>query len=161
MRTTRKPSAAIIGRRVGAAVFWLMAVFVIGASTRSVVSALYGKPEPASASASASDELRCAQGLRELSRVLHDQAAAELRLPRDRSRMAHWLAAWDRRYVALEQPCASLSSTRRDLFKLREHIEALLHQHEREGLPLTESIERALDRVSPTADGSAHTPKET
>lgn len=159
MRTTRKPSAAIIGRRVGAAVFWLMAVFVIGASTRSVVSALYGKPEPASASAS--DELRCAQGLRELSRVLHDQAAAELRLPRDRSRMMRWLAAWDRRYAALEQPCPSLSDTRRDLFKLREHIEALLHQHERESLPLTERIERALDRVSPTADGSAHTPKET
>jgi hypothetical protein len=144
MSKTTAKSAAVIGRRVGIAIFWLMAVFVIFASTRSVLAQLYG--HETSAGPVQANERRCADELRALERSLLDHAADELRLPRDRSRVGRWLAEWDRRYAALEGTCGSLTGTRRELFSLREDLEALLHERERRQRPLTERIERALDR---------------
>ena len=40
--------AARIGRRVGITLFWCMAVFVVGMSSRSVIGELYGSSEAAS-----------------------------------------------------------------------------------------------------------------
>ncbi|HEX7477334.1 MAG TPA: hypothetical protein VF331_05975 [Polyangiales bacterium] len=159
MPPRNKPRALIIGRRIGAGAFWLMAVFVIFASTRSVLGQLYGAA--AAAPSASADEARCAQELRSLSRLLADRAADELRLPRDRSRTVRWLADWDRRYASLKHPCASLDDARRTLRTLRDRIEAMLHERERDQLPLTERIERALNRLKPGEGASSRTPKET
>jgi hypothetical protein len=141
----RKSGAALIGRRIGIALFWCLAVFVIGASARSVLAQLYGWPMPQSA---ALDEARCADEIGALQRSLLEQAGQELQSPRDPARQQAWLVAWDKRYAELGHGCRSLEEARRLLQPLRRNVAELLHQHTRKNLPLIERIERALERFS-------------
>jgi len=138
--------AALIGRRTGIALFWCMAVFVIGASARSVIGELYGS---ANAPESAAVTALCASQLKALHRQLLEQASAELRLPKDRTRAQRWLSDWDRAYAQTRDQCGALNDTRRALLTLREHVEALLRVYARDQQPLTERIERALQRFAP------------
>jgi hypothetical protein len=146
MTRANTQGAALIGRRTGITLFWCMAVFVIGASARSVIGELYG-------SASAPDDeavtAACAAKLTALHHRLIEQASAELRLPKDPSRSQRWLSAWDRSYVQTRDQCGALNDTRRALLTLREHVEALLRVYARDQQPLTERIERALQRFAP------------
>jgi hypothetical protein len=136
----------MIGRRIGIALFWCMAVFVIGASARSVVQELFDIP---SAPAMDAQAPQCAESLRALHQTLLDRASEEIRLPRDNTRLRSWLGAWDRRYAETGALCGSLKDTRRSLLGLRERVEAMLHGYARDEWPLTERIERALQRFSP------------
>jgi uncharacterized membrane protein len=138
--------AALIGRRTGITLFWCMAVFVIGASAGSVISELYGSADPP---ANDAETVACAAELTTLQRQLLDKASAELRLPRDPTRSKRWLSDWDRRYVQTREQCGALHDTRHTLLTLRERIEALLHAYARDERPLTERIERALQRFAP------------
>jgi hypothetical protein len=138
-----RQGAALIGRRIGIALFWCLAVFVIGASARSVITELYGTA-PAGG-----DQLQCAASLRALHGSLLEQASAELRSSRDAERLTHWLSDWDRRFASTSEPCASLADTRRTLLSLRERVEAMLHDYAHDERPLTERIERALQRYVP------------
>jgi hypothetical protein len=145
--TRAKPQgAALFGRRTGIALFWCMAVFVIGASARSVLGELYGT---AGAPRDNADTLACATSLRALHRELLDKSAAELRLPGDPKRLQRWLSAWDRSFVLTAEHCGELNDTRLTLRTLRERIEARLHGYARDDVPLTERIERALERIAP------------
>jgi hypothetical protein len=137
--------AALIGRRIGIALFWFMAVFVIFASARSVISELYfGGDRDATP-----DEMHCAVALNELHNTLLERASQELRLPKDATRTSRWLQQWDQNYAATSGKCGSLSDTRQTLLALRERIEALLHDYAREQRPLSERIRRALQRFAP------------
>jgi hypothetical protein len=158
MNTATREPAAVIGRRIGIALFWSMALFVAGASTRSVVAQLYGSGLPNAYSASV-DEARCAAELRTLEEGLLRRAGQELGMPRDPARTSEWLAGWDRRHAQLAGRCGSLEETRLTLFTLRTRIEAMLNAHTSEHLPLTERIDSALERVAPRS--SQRTPSET
>jgi hypothetical protein len=141
----RERGAALVGRRIGIALFWCLALFVTGASARSVVAQLYGWPSPRGSSL---DESRCATEIGALQRLLLAHASEELRLPRDPARVQRWLVAWDKRYAELRHGCGSLDDTRRRLYWLRRNVESLLQRHTRDNLPLIERIDRALLRFS-------------
>jgi hypothetical protein len=146
MNSSPRQGAALIGRRIGIALFWCMAVFVIGASAHSVVQELFDIP---SVPAMDADAPRCAASLRALHQTLLDQTSKEIGLPRDNARFHRWLSAWDRRYADTGEFCGSLKDTRQTLRDLRERVEAMLHGYERDEWPLTERIDRALQRLSP------------
>ena len=145
MQATRIHGAALIGRRIGIALFWCMAVFVVTASARSVLSQLYGWPMPRSL---AFDEARCANEISALEKSLLERAGEELRAPRDPQRLHRWLSIWDRRFSALQGQCGSLEDARESLASLRVDIEDMLHTHIRDHLLLIERIDRALQRFS-------------
>jgi hypothetical protein len=145
MNAANSQGAARIGRQMGIALFWCMAVFVISASARSVLGELYGTPTPLAAG---DDAVSCAAVLDGLHRSLIQQASAELRLPRDAARLRTWLRDWDKKYAITRDQCASLHETRRTLLALRERVEALLHTYARDELPLTERIARELKRFT-------------
>jgi len=145
MQATRIHGAALIGRRIGITLFWCMAVFVVTASARSVLSQLYGWPMPRSL---AFDEARCANEISALEKSLLERAGEELRAPRDPQRLHRWLTIWDRRFAALQGQCGSLEDARESLASLRVDVEEMLHTHIREHLLLIERIDRALQRFS-------------
>jgi hypothetical protein len=136
--------AALIGRRIGIAVFWCLAVFVSLASARSVVMELYSKPEQPR------DNARCAAELRSLHSSLLEQASSELRNPGDLARSQRWLRSWDERFATTRGVCAGLWETRATLQTLRKKLEAMLRDYVREQRPLTERIERALSHRAPS-----------
>jgi hypothetical protein len=145
MQATRIQGAALIGRRIGIALFWCLAVFVVFASARSVLSQLYGWPSP---NRLAFDEARCANEIAALEKSLLERAGEELRAPRDPQRLHRWLSVWDRRFGVLEGQCGSLEDARESLASLRSDVEQMLHTHIREHLQLIERIDRALERFS-------------
>jgi hypothetical protein len=137
--------AALIGRRIGIALFWCLAVFVVVASTNSVLSQLYDWPTPRSL---AFDEARCANEIRALEHALLVRAGEELRARRDPQRLHRWLTNWDKRFGTLRGHCGSLEDARASLASLRQNVEQMLHEHRREHLLLIERIDRALERFS-------------
>ena len=146
MQATRIQGAALIGRRIGITLFWCMAVFVVFASARSVLSQLYGWPAPPSLE---SNEARCANEIAALEKQLLDRAGEELRSQRDPARLQRWLGVWDKRFSLLRGQCGALEDARASLASLREDIEQMLHTHNRNHLLLIERIDRALERFSP------------
>jgi hypothetical protein len=146
---------ALIGRRIGIGLFWFMAVYVIVASTSSVVAELFDFP---SAPAQDAEAPRCAAEIRSLHDSLLEHASAQLKQPRDRVGLRRWLADWDKQFAETREPCGSLKDTRRSLLALRERVEALLHDYARDALPLSERIERALERYTPRSSGLSHHP---
>ena len=145
MQPKRIQGAALIGRRIGIALFWSLAVFVVGASSRSVLSQLYDWPTPQSL---VFHEARCANEIVALEKQLLERAGAELRAHRDPARLHRWLSTWDKRFSALRGQCGSLEDARDSLASLRQDIEQMLHTHRREHLLLIERIDRALERFS-------------
>jgi hypothetical protein len=135
--------AALVGRRLGIAIFWCLATFVLVASVRSVITELYAKP------AGSGDDLRCTAELRSLHDSLLEQSSAELRAGGDLARTQRWLRSWDTRFAGTRDTCAGLWETRDTLQTLRRKLEAMLRDYAREQRPLTERIERALSRDVP------------
>jgi hypothetical protein len=149
----RKTGAALVGRRIGIALFWCLAVFVIGASARSVVAQLYGWPSPHGKQL---DEAHCAKEIETLRHSLLEQAGQELIASRDGARTQRWLVAWDKRHAELRHGCGSLDEAARTLEPLRRNVAALLNRHNHENIPLIERIDRALERFSTRSN-----PRET
>ena len=116
MQATRIQGAALIGRRIGIALFWCMAVFVVSASARSVLSQLYDWPVPRSLRF---DEARCANEIAALEHSLLERAGEELRAPRDPARLHRWLGVWDKRFSQLRGHCGSLEDARASLAGFR------------------------------------------
>ena len=137
---------AQIGRRIGIGLFWFMAVYVIVASTSSVVAELFDFP---SAAPDAAQAPRCAAAIQSLQHSLLEHTGAELKLPPDQARLRRWLTDWDKEFAETREPCGSLKSTRRVLLTLRERLEAMLQTYAREALPLREQIERTLETYTP------------
>ena len=140
--------APLIGRRIGIALFWCMAAFVVTASTRSVLMELYGTP---SNTGDPTETAKCAESLQSLHDALLEQASGELVAPADQqnARLRRWLTDWDRKFADTSDGCAALTETRHTLRSLRERVEAMLREYARDEVPLTERIQRALQRYLP------------
>lgn len=132
-----------------------MAVFVIGASARSVLGELYG--DGATDTVASEHVQRCARELRALETRLLEHAAKDVGAPKSARDTQPWIAAWDRRYATLGS-CGPLDPTRRKLFRLRERMVKATHSLSRTTLPLTETIERSIERFEPRPSRS---PEET
>jgi hypothetical protein len=145
--------APLIGRRIGVAAFWCMAVFVTTASSRSVIMELYGSPERSSAA----DDARCKGELRTLHSELLLHVGTMPHTEADETQFRAWLREWDVRFAVTRNVCAGLSGTRETLQTLRKKLDAKRRDDARELLPLTERIERALSRAMPRSTPSRKT----
>jgi hypothetical protein len=137
--------APLIGRRIGVAAFWFMAVFVTTASTRSVLLELFGSP----GSFEGADDARCKTELRGLHSELLLQVGTMPHTEADETQFRAWLREWDGRFAVTRDVCAGLQGTRETLQTLRKKLDAKRRDDARELLPLTERIERALSRLEP------------
>lgn len=137
----RAPS---LGRRVGIALFWLLALYVIGGAALSILPALYW-PEHAPRPPRS---LACARDLDVLERELAAHAAGAFGHARLATRKA-WLSQWDRRYSALGSDCGPLEGARRDLGALRVSLGAWLDEHERGSERIRARFRRAVDAFLP------------
>ena len=123
-------SAGRIGRRAGVALFWLMCVFLIGMSSRSIIPALYfpdSAPRLQTPGAA-----RCARELSALQAEMSSVAAESLRS----ASIAAWRArapGWDGRLHALERGCGELERTRLDVVRLHGELEAMLRSYGDDG----------------------------
>jgi hypothetical protein len=144
MSTSPATGAARIGRRIGITAFWLMAVFIVVASSRSVLREIYGL---GAGPANADQVTACAGTLQRLERSLREQAALAVRDHQNAATTQRWLAAWDDEYASLGR-CGELEDARISLGNLRASTATLLEQHGRRSAPLTERIRRALLRFT-------------
>ena len=131
-----------LGRRMGVALFWVMAAYVVCGSALSIISSLYwpdSAPRPPGG-----DIENCARNITTLRGELHDWAARSLR-GADASTRQAGLDRWDRRFQVVGSRCGDLDGARRDLGELRSGLESLLDEYERERGPTRERIRRALD----------------
>lgn len=135
------PTAPRVGRRVGIVIFWLMAAWVVGMSSVSVISALYW-PESAPRPAAASVDT-CAKQISELDEELSSKATEYLGR-HDIRGMEAWLQQWDRRYLALSGGCGPLEPARKDLGELRAEMERLLERYSQDAAKRHERIRQAL-----------------
>lgn len=151
--------APLIGRRIGIAAFWCMAVFVTTASARSVILELYGTPESMvdRGNGKAGDDERCKVELRRLHSELLEHAGVLPRSAADQARFQAWLREWDQHFASTRAVCAGLRTTRETLQTLRMKLDAKRRDSAREILPLTERIERALSRAVPPSTPSRKT----
>jgi hypothetical protein len=131
-----------VGRRIGIALFWLSAAYVVGGAALSILPALYWPAH--TPDAPSPGVLECARGIDALERALATHAADAYETTHTRSHSA-WLAAWDRRYAALGTDCGPLEHARHDLAALRADIGAHLDEHERSTRPVRERVRRAVD----------------
>jgi hypothetical protein len=135
--------APLIGRRIGIAAFWCIAVFVATASARSVILELFISPK----SFEGADDARCKDELRTLHSELLSHVGAMPHTEDDESQFRAWLREWDGRFAVTHDVCAGLRGTRETLQTLRKKLDAKRRDDARDLLPLTERIERALSRV--------------
>lgn len=143
--------APLIGRRIGIAAFWCLAVFVGTASARSVILELYGT------SVEGADDARCKTELRSLHSELLVRVGSLPHNADDESQFRAWLREWDGRFAVTHDICKGLRGTRETLQSLRKKLDAKRRDDARELLPLTERIERALSRVVPRSTPSRKT----
>jgi hypothetical protein len=136
-------SAGRAGRRAGVALFWLMGVFLIGTSSRSIIPALYfmdAAPRPQAQGAA-----RCQRELSALQSEM-SRAAAESLQSASITPWSSRAAGWDGRLHALEQGCGELERTREDLLRLHGELESMLRRYgsERGAMQFQQRVRGAL-----------------
>jgi chorismate mutase len=131
-----------LGRNIGIALFWLLLCYVIGMSARSIIPSLFWPSlAPVAHVPGLAD---CAREIDTLDRELIHQAAKSLHAG-DFVGSERWLAAWDRRYLALSGGCGALESARKDLLELREGVGSMLETYRDGPWQAHQRIERVLD----------------
>lgn len=141
--------AAKVGRRFAAALYWMVAVYVIAAGFISVVPQIFW-PSAASGVAPAEATRDCPGALRALHSDLLSGAGDRTRDPGS-DPIAPFLERWDERYRALEAPCGDLPSYAL-LERLRYGVEEHLLRFEAEQAPLAAETLRAIEADT----GSTH-----
>lgn len=136
--------ASRAGRRIAAALYWILTIYVIGAGFFSVIPQIfwpaqaYGvEPLPAPS---------CASELAALRTELLAGAASRVREPGVEP-VRPFLEPWDERYRALEASCGALPSYVL-LARLRYRVEEHLLRYEADLAPLDEDTRRALAAAS-------------
>ena len=138
-----------MGRAIGIALFWLLALHVIGTSTYSVVGQLYW-PEAFDADPLERD---CADRLGQLQQELlgasgqwlHGGSAAELK---------RWFSAWDTRFARVPTNCGTLERAREDLLALRTDLERMLREYQQTQSPVRDRIKEALQPYAASSSSS-------
>jgi len=127
--------------------FWVVAVYFVGASTYSVTSELFGDGLKASVEGHTAE---CARELRTLSTGLHESAGKTIASPPGASSLA-WLRGWDRQLAELKDRCGVVHDRQRELANVRETIGTMLRKHQRDAQPGRQTLERALDALIPSS----------
>jgi hypothetical protein len=144
--SSRRLRAPRIGRRVGIAVFWALAVFVVGASAWSIIPSLYFPgvaplPEPASVA-------ECRDELAALEAELSERSAENL-ARRAASHHDEWLHDWDRRIALLDnEVCGPLKGARNDLSAARAALGEMLQRYANDVAPAQRKVRAALDALA-------------
>jgi hypothetical protein len=137
-----------VGRRVGITLVWISLCYVVGASASSIIPSLFW-PDLAPRPPRVPTE-RCAHEIAALDRALRDGAAARLRGDQ-RVKLGVWLREWDGRYMTLTGGCGPLEGARKDLYKLRNDLEALLQRYDNNAGKTQQRIEHALEPIGGTS----------
>jgi hypothetical protein len=142
---TRPRAATRTGRRLAAALYWILTFYVIGAGFLSVVpqifwpAAAYGVPPESPAS--------CPDAIAALRSDLLEEAASRVRAPGEAA-VRPFLEPWDERYRALEASCGAQPSYAL-LARLRYRVEEHLLRFEADVAPLDEDTLRAIGDGAP------------
>lgn len=156
-------TAGQTGRKIGVALFWALAAYVIGMSARSVIPSLFW-PDAAPRPAGKGVEV-CAEEIDALERSL-SRRVRESFAEHSLHGLTPFLAAWDERYAQLAD-CGPLEPARKDLGSLRTELVALLRSYAADPMKRQDRIRRALQalpagsarspaRLSGSADGGAN-----
>jgi hypothetical protein len=135
-------------------VFWGLAVFVVGASSWSIVPSLYfpdlaPQPKPATVAA-------CGQELAALERELSEQSIKRL-ASHDASHHDAWLHEWDRRMALLDdEACGPLKGPRKDLTAARAALGDMLKRYAQDVAPAQRKVRAALDALARAPEPSPH-----
>lgn len=139
---SRTDGAARVGKRLGVALFWLMALHIIGTATVSVVGQLDPAPRPP---ASATEQ-RCALKLSALHRELTQQGIGGTEdSAQDSSTVQPRLATWDTRWRATEGQCGRLEAVRHHLRAARMELGTWLDDYRNRQQPQLRRIARTLE----------------
>lgn len=126
--------------------FWALAVFVVGASSWSIVPALYFPelaPEPKARTVRA-----CGDELAALERELSERSVERL-ASHDASHHDAWLHDWDRRMALLDDhACGPLKSARNDLIAARAALGDMLKRYAQDVAPAQRKVRAALDALA-------------
>jgi hypothetical protein len=131
-----------IGRRIGIALFWALAVYMVGMSAASIIPSLYwpaSAPRPDALTAQ-----QCAKRIVALERDLLAKVADTVR----RGRVAgveRWLLAWDERSLSLGGGCGPYEPARMDLLRLRADLGSLIASYRSGPFRTQQRLQRALE----------------
>lgn len=122
------------------ALFWLMAVYVVGAATISVVGQLYGN---AGEQIGTDSEAACAQELMDLSKQLQTRTPTDWQA--SEADVEAWLTHWDNKLTALEGRCGRLETTRSRLRRVRDRVAAMQREFHAKQQPELTRITSSLE----------------
>lgn len=125
--------------------FWLLGVYVVGMSARSIIPSLYF-PELAPVPEDAGTRM-CLAELDALERELAERSAQTL-LQREVASASRWLSEWDRKLHSLAGRCGPLESTRKDLEAARAVMGSMLERYAQDAAPAQRKTRAALDAWS-------------
>jgi len=132
------------GWYVGAAVFWLIALWIVTVGLASIIPEIFWP----GGHAQKSDSGSCAEALRSLEGELmarSSESVARVASAGERDELATWLEAWDRR---LQGEMASCSEKERraaaELSRLRFGMSGLIQRFDREQTPHIRKIDALL-----------------
>jgi len=132
------------GWYVGAAVFWLIAFWLVFVGLSSIIPEVFW---PA-AEASASGQGSCAESLRSLESELLERSSrsiAGLAAKGEREALASWLEAWDHRLQGAAPTCNETErKAAAELSRLRFGMSGLIQRFDREQTPLLRKIDALL-----------------
>jgi hypothetical protein len=133
------------GRRIGIAIFWLLAAYLVGMSSWSIIPSLYF-PELAPVPREAGAKL-CLSELDALERELTSRSADALE-SRNVDTADRWLREWDRRLATLAGQCGPLERARKDLEAARVVMGSMLERYAQEAAPAQRRTRAALDALT-------------
>src|SRR4051794_21349574 len=121
------------GWYVGAAAFWLLAIWLITVGLASIIPQIFWPSGEAAAQGS------CAPALRDLADELMQhtsQSMAAAATPGEREKLEAWLADWDHRLLVARPTCNSKEQPAwEELLRLRHGMHALIERFDREEAP--------------------------
>lgn len=135
---------------MGAAVFWLLAFWLVGVGLASIIPEIFWPGGDPSASAQGS----CAETLREMREELLTRASesfARAAMPGEREELSAWLEAWDHRLQGANATCNETErKASTELARLRFGMSGLIQRFDLEQTPHIKKIDALLDARAPT-----------
>ncbi len=137
------------GWYVGAAVFWLIAFWIVGVGLASIIPEVFWPGGDASARAQGS----CADTLRSLRSELLTRAGERMThapRPGEREELGIWLEAWDASLTGASPGCTvNEREAAGELARLRFGLSALIQRFDREQTPHIRKIDALLGMTAP------------
>jgi hypothetical protein len=116
-------SAAIIGRRIGMLIYWIVLIFILSAGATSIIPQVFGFRKPAGKSVI--DPQKCVKQTRTLSLELRSKAN-DFCVRLSTHKLRGWLERWDERYRNVNANCGAPDPDRVELKALRDGLESMI-----------------------------------